>query len=111
MPHASCPAHLPASRHTKEAIEDRPRWPSATRIARGAPVGCGQDLLRRPKKTKKSPAPAFHAASKAIRLELRDAYAWFVAAYRAAAEKLRAGVRDVVFPRGSFPPALPFVSG
>ena len=70
-----------------------------------------QNPLQRPKKTKKSPAPAFHAASKAVRRELRDAYAWFVAAYRAAAEKLRAGVRDVVFPRGSFPPALPFVNG
>lgn len=46
-----------------------------------------------------------------VRRELRGAYAWFVAAYLAAAEKLRAGVRDVVFPRGSFPPALPFVSG
>jgi hypothetical protein len=35
----------------------------------------------------------------------------FVAAYRDAAEKLRAGVRNVVFPTGSFPPALPFVGG
>jgi len=26
-----------------------------------------------------------------------------------AAEKLRAGIRDVLFPQGSFPPALPFV--
>jgi hypothetical protein len=43
------------------------------------------------------------------RRELRDAYALFVAAYRAAAEKLRAGIRDVVFPRGSFPPPMPFV--
>ena len=39
----------------------------------------------------------------------RAPYALFVAAYRDAAEKLRAGIRDVVFPRGSFPPALPFV--
>jgi hypothetical protein len=31
------------------------------------------------------------------------------AAYRAAAEKLRAGIRDVVFPQGSFPPPMPFV--
>src|SRR3954464_11201076 len=54
-----------------------------------------QNPLRRPKKTKKSPAPAFHA------------YALFVAAYRDAAEKLRAGVRNVVFPDGCFPPALP----
>jgi hypothetical protein len=44
-----------------------------------------------------------------VRRELWDAYALFVAAYRDDAEKLRAGIRDVVFPRGSFPPALPFV--
>ena len=41
----------------------------------------------------------------------RNAYALFVAAYRDAAEKLRAGIRDVVFPQGSFPPSLPFVGG
>ncbi|MFL6236966.1 MAG: hypothetical protein ACJ76N_27805 [Thermoanaerobaculia bacterium] len=46
-----------------------------------------------------------------MRRELWDAYALFVAAYRDAAEKLRAGVRNVVFPAGSFPPALPFASG
>jgi putative transposase len=68
-----------------------------------------QNPLQRPKKTKKSPAPAFHAASKTVRRELWNAYALFVSAYRDAAEKLRAGIRDVVFPRGSFPPALPFV--
>ena len=77
----------------------------------GVAAVLAQNPLRRPKRTKKSPAPAFHAASKAVRRELWDAYALFVAAYRAAAEKLRAGVRDVVFPRGSFPPALPFVNG
>ncbi len=69
-----------------------------------------QDPLQRPKKTKKSPAPAFHAASKAVRLELRDAYAWFVAAYREAAAKLSSGDRNVAFPRGCFPPRLPFVA-
>jgi REP element-mobilizing transposase RayT len=77
----------------------------------GVAVVLAQNPLRRPKKTKKSPAPAFHAASKAVRRELWDAYSLFVAAYRTAAEKLRAGVRDVVFPAGSFPPALPFVDG
>ena len=75
----------------------------------GAAAVLAQNPRQRPKKTKKSPAPAFHAASKAVRRELRDAYALFVAAYRTAAEKLRAGIRDVVFPRGSFPPPLPFV--
>jgi len=65
----------------------------------------------RPKKSKKSPAPLFHAASKAVRQELYGMYRWFVVAFRSAAEKLRAGDRTVSFPTGSFPPALPFVAG
>ena len=43
--------------------------------------------------------------------ELWEAYAWFVAAFREAAEKLRAGDRNAAFPIGSFPPGLPFVGG
>jgi hypothetical protein len=78
-------------------------WGPATVLA--------QNPLRRPLKTKKSPAPAFHAASQAVRRELRDAYGWFVGAFRQAAEKLRAGDRNAVFPVGSFPPALKFVGG
>jgi hypothetical protein len=65
----------------------------------------------RPLKTKRSPAPAVHAASRAVRRELRNAYFLFVAAYRNAAEKLRAGHRDPSFPSGCFPPPLPFVGG
>ena len=65
----------------------------------------------RPAKPKKSPAPLFHAASKKVRIELYRAYGEFLGAFRTAAEKLRAGVRDAVFPAGSFPPALPWVSG
>jgi len=37
---------------------------------------------------------------------LYEAYAWFVAAFRDASEKLRAGDRAARFPPGSFPPAL-----
>ena len=97
-------------------VEDIESEIAARRKRTGAkPLGVAavlaQNPLQRPKKTKKSPAPAFHAASKAVRRGLWDAYALFVAAYRAAAEKLRAGIRDVVFPAGSFPPALPFVDG
>jgi REP element-mobilizing transposase RayT len=77
----------------------------------GVAAVLAQNPLRRRKKTKKSPAPAFHAASQAARRELWDTYALFVAAYRSAAEKLRAGIRDVIFPRGCFPPALPYVGG
>jgi REP element-mobilizing transposase RayT len=63
----------------------------------------------RPKRIKKSPAPFVHAASKAMRQFLYESYALFVAAYRAAAEKLRAGDPAPGFPAGCFPPALSFV--
>jgi len=59
----------------------------------------------------KSPAPLFHTVSQAVRRELYEGYAWFVAAFRQAAEKLKAGDRNAAFPTGSFPPALPFVGG
>ena len=112
-----CWEHLtPEQRRARVAalVEDIESEIAVRRKRTGAkPLGVAavlaQHPFQRPKKTKKSPAPAFHAASKAMRRELRDAYALFVAAYRTAAEKLRAGIRDVVFPRGSFPPALPFV--
>ena len=68
-----------------------------------------QDPFDQPIKTKKSPAPLVHAISKRVRKELYEAYAWFVAAFREAAEKLRAGDRMARFPEGSFPPGLPFV--
>jgi hypothetical protein len=69
------------------------------------------DRPKRPKRPKKSPAPLLHAVSSRVRYELWTAYAWFVAAFRDASEKLRAGDRNAAFPAGSFPPALPFVGG
>ena len=77
----------------------------------GASAVRGQHPLDRPAKPKKSPAPLFHAASKVIRRELYSMYRWFAATFREASEKLRAGDRTVSFPAGSFPPALPFVTG
>ena len=62
-----------------------------------------------PTKTKKSPAPRFHAASKAAREAFRTAYGLFLAAFREAAERLKAGDRTARFPNGCFPPGLPFV--
>ena len=56
-------------------------------------------------------APLVHAASRKVRRALYEGYRAFVAAYREAADRLRAGDRAVVFPAGSFPPALPFVGG
>ncbi len=68
-----------------------------------------QQPFSQPAKTKKSPAPLVHAASKRVRTEMKIAYRWFVKAFREAAECLRAGDRLTRFPRGSFPPGLPFV--
>jgi hypothetical protein len=75
----------------------------------GASAILGRHPHDRPKHSKKSPAPLFHAASAKVRRELWEAYRWFVAVFRDAAEKLRAGDPNATFPLGSFPPALPFV--
>ena len=77
----------------------------------GAAAIRGQHPHDHPKRPKKSPAPLFHTWSSKVRHELWEAYAWFVAAFRDASEKLRAGDRNAAFPLGSFPPALPFVGG
>jgi putative transposase len=91
-----------------EAAERRERTGAQTL---GPAAILAQSPESRPLKSKRSPAPAVHAASRAVRRELRNAYFLFVAAYRAAAEKLRAGHRAPPFPMGCFPPPLPFVGG
>jgi hypothetical protein len=63
-----------------------------------------------PARSKKSPAPMFHAATKAVRKAFWEGYALFVAAFREASERLRSGDRTARFPLGSFPPGLPFVT-
>ena len=65
----------------------------------------------RPRETKRSPAPAFHAATRAARERLLAAYRLFVDAYRRAAERLARGDLAAVFPAHSFPPSLPYVRG
>jgi hypothetical protein len=76
----------------------------------------GPEAIRRqksgthPQKVKKSPAPYFHAIRKKVRKALYEGFALFVAEYREASEKIRAGDRNVRFPPGCFPPGLPFVS-
>ena len=65
----------------------------------------------RPEKLKKGPAPRFHAATAEMRRFLWSVYAEFAGRYRDAAEKLRAGDLEAVFPPGCFPPGLPYVPG
>jgi hypothetical protein len=97
-------------------VEEIEKEAAADRQSRGIRVLGVKAILaqsphQKPKRTKKSPAPGFHAATKAARLALREAYGWFYAAYREAADRLRKGERSVGFPEGSFPPALPFARG
>lgn len=94
-----------------EKIEAEARM---ARLERGIPVlGVGAVLRQnphtQPNKTKKSPAPRFHLAGKAVRNGLREMYGLFLAAFRDAAELLKTGDRTARFPLGSFPPGLPFV--
>ena len=113
-----CWKHLPPEKH-RARIADLVRQIEVAaadeREKKGVdPLGAEQILAQdpetRPETLDRSPAPLVHAATQKIRKDLRDAYGWFVAAYREAAEKLRKGDRDVAFPRGSFPPHLPFVA-
>ena len=112
-----CWEHLPAEKQREriadlvreiedEAAENRERTglPSLgpTAIRTQNPHDC-------PEKTKRSPAPLFHAFSQRVHRELRDAYHRFLGAFREAAERLRAGDLSAAFPDGCFPPALPFV--
>jgi REP element-mobilizing transposase RayT len=69
-----------------------------------------QHPFAQPRKSKRSSSPRVHAFSQFVRKEMCEAYAWFVACFREAAAKLRAGDRLVKFPEGSFPPGLPFVA-
>jgi hypothetical protein len=97
-----------------ELVEEIELEARVDRMERGLPIlGAGAVLRQsphiRPNKTKKSPAPRFHAASKAIREGLREAYGLFLAAFRDAADLLKQGDRSARFPVGSFPPGLPFV--
>jgi hypothetical protein len=77
----------------------------------GAAAILAQDPVSCLKRPKKSPAPLYHAASKAVRQLFYEGFSLFVAAYRTASEKLRGGDPAPCFPAGCFPPALPFVGG
>jgi len=67
-----------------------------------------QDPHGSPLRSKRGPAPLVHAASREVRRAYREAFRLFTAAYRRAAEALRAGIATVVFPDGCFPPPGPF---
>jgi REP element-mobilizing transposase RayT len=114
-----CWKHLPPEEYKRRLLKMRDEIEAEAAAARartGAqPLGRKAILAQRPhhqpETMKKSPKPRIHAASHATRWWFYEMYSWFVAAFRTAAAKLRAGDRMVVFPAGCFPPALPFTGG
>jgi REP element-mobilizing transposase RayT len=90
--------------------EARARRESQGKEPLGREAILAQEPHSKPVRSQKSPAPRFHAFRKSVRRELYEAYAWFVAAFKDASEKLRSGDLTAKFPPGSFPPALPFVA-
>ncbi len=95
----------------KITTETAARHKAAGSQALGPDKILAQHPFGQPVKTKRSCAPRVHAFSREVRKAMGEAYAWFVAAFREAAEKLRRGDRMARFPEGSFPPGLPFVRG
>ncbi|HEX6900098.1 MAG TPA: transposase [Thermoanaerobaculia bacterium] len=114
-----CWKHLPPEEYKRRILKMRDEIEAEAAAARAKtgvqPLGrkaiLAQHPHHQPETMKKSPKPRIHAASHATRWWFYEVYSWFVAAYRTAATKLRAGDRLVAFPAGSFPPALPFVGG
>ena len=68
-----------------------------------------QNPHNKPKEFEPSPAPIIHAATREEFWTMRYAREIKVAAYRAAAERLKKGETGVGFPAGCFPPPLPYV--
>ena len=101
-------------RTVRSVVEQVERDTQRMHIANGTrPAGRSWVLRQRPhrvpKAMKKSPAKKFLSSFLQNRIQLWLAYRQFVAAYRDAANRLRAGDRLVEFPPGCFPPRLPFV--
>jgi hypothetical protein len=87
--------------------ERRGREEGTGQLPLGREFVCRQDPRHEPNRIRKGHAPLAHTASRAARDVLREAYRLFLGAYRQAAERLRSGGLDVLFPDGAFPPALP----
>ncbi len=113
-----CWADLPATRQREllceliqEVEQDAASERRSLKLAR--PLGrariLSQQPTHRPSKTAKSPARWIYAASQEMKQQYIEALKIFHRAYRQAAERLKAGVLDAVFPDGCFPPPRRFV--
>ncbi|HSS52667.1 MAG TPA: transposase [Thermoanaerobaculia bacterium] len=114
-----CWAHLTPNQYRArvaalvESVEEDAslRRRQSNRPVIGVEAILAKDPQHRPAQLARSPAPLLHAFTKTARKAFYEAYSWFVALFRKAAEKLKAGDRNAPFPSGSFPPGLPFVPG
>lgn len=114
-----CWHHLHPDIHRQriaELIDEIEREAAKERERTGARVLGARAVLafhphHRPALIAKSLAPLVHAASRAARRSLLEAYRCFVDAFREAAAVFRREDLGSLFPGGSFPPAPPFVSG
>ncbi|HYN20397.1 MAG TPA: hypothetical protein VE078_05520, partial [Thermoanaerobaculia bacterium] len=96
-----CWSHLSDAQYREsieELVEDIEREAAAERKRKQEKPPSVEALARkdphfRPRHLKRSPAPPFHAATKATRELMRQAYGFFLAAFREASEKLRSGDR------------------
>ena len=112
-----CWQHYPPEKYQQEVrllINEFVHQASRRRSEDGETVLGHQAVLEEdphyyPLQRRSSPAPLFHASSTATYKLLYKAFSEVYAAYRLAAEKLRAGFTDAEFPEGTFPCSLPFV--
>ncbi len=113
-----CWAHLPPESYRQRvaALVEEIETSAAIELAQSGrePLGVTEILRQqphtRPNSPKKSPAPFYHAATKAVRQAFWEAYSLFLAAFRDAGDRWRDGDRKARFPVGSFPPGPPFVT-
>ena len=79
-----------------------------------SPLGMAVVLRRHahdcPQLLKRSPAPLFHAATRKALQAMREAYDTFLANYREAAKRLKAGDLHAQFPPACFPPPRPYMA-
>ncbi|MEM6792888.1 MAG: transposase [Acidobacteriota bacterium] len=85
------------------------------RLSGTAPVGVSAllavDPWKRSEPLERTPAPWVHAYARRVREAMVEALRLFLAAYRAAAERLASGSSEAArFPPNCFPPRLPFVA-
>ena len=112
-----CWKHLPEQtwrRHAQELVAKIDEKATRERRSTGRrSLGMKRVLAmkptHRPAMVKKSPRPRYHAATAQEFKRWREALSQVLKEFFAASILLRRGDREVQFPEGTFPPALPFV--